>query len=885
MGCRLAGGRFFRNRAGNNLVRDPFAALPPVLRCGTNMTPARPIIRMRKQSSHLLTVLLGSLAAGAGVASATEADFTAKVQPLLGNYCYDCHGDGSDKGNVAFDAFKSHTERTANHDFWLNVLRNLRAEVMPPAKKDRPTAEELAIIERWVKSEVFKLDPQNPDPGRVTLRRLNRVEYQNTIRDLMGVEFRAFEEFPPDDTGYGFDNIGDVLTTSPLLLEKYMDAAETIVTKAVPTVTRKVAEQRAAGSEFKSADGKQDARNVSFYQAATLSRTFRTEAAGEYRLVVDAEIDGGFDFDPGRAKLSFTLNGEPLMVEEQKWQNDFKVAPEFVRNLPAGEHVVTFTLEPLVTEDQKRTSVDFRLRSVALQGPLAPEHWVHPPNYERFFTRDEPPTDPTERREYAREVLARFATGAFRRPVDDRTVTKLAAIAEDEYSLPGKSFESGVSRAMVAVLASPRFLFRTEDVEPGGGEGRHPNLDEYSLASRLSYFLWSTMPDRELLDLAARGELRRNLPAQVNRLLADRRSEQFVENFVGQWLLARDVEGISINERSVLARDSGQDREQEKIRARFTALRDIPAEELTPEQKQELDEIRASFRRRRGPLVELNGELRRAMRRETEMTFAYVLQENRGIAELIDADYAFLNERLAKHYGVPDVTGDELRKVALPPDSPRGGVLTQGSVLVVTSNPTRTSPVKRGVFLLDQILGTPPPPPPADIPDLEEAEKAFTDHEPTLRETLELHRSNSLCKSCHDRMDPLGLALENFNALGMWRETERGHPVAPAGQLITGEKFSDIRELKRILATDRRLDFYRCLTEKLMTYALGRGIDYYDLQAVDDIVARLQREDGRFSALLLGVIESVPFQKRRAAGDLAAVNPVNESNQLVQTSQ
>ena len=240
---------------------------------------------------------------------------------------------------------------------------------------------------------------------------------------------------------------------------------------------------------------------------------------------------------------------------------------------------------------------------------------------------------------------------------------------------------------------------------------------------------------------------------------------------------------------------------------------------------------------------------------------------------------------MAKHYGVAGVTGDELRKVALPPDSPRGGVLTAGSVLVVTSNPTRTSPVKRGVFLLDEILGLPAPPPPGDVPLLEDSEKEFKDRTPSLRETLELHRSKPLCKSCHDRMDPLGLALENFNALGMWRTAERGQPIAPAGQLITGEKFGEIRELKRILATDRRLDFYRCLSEKLLTYALGRGIEYYDTQTVDDIVARLDREQGKFSALLVGIVESAPFQKRRETGEHASVQPPEPNQQLAKTSK
>lgn len=811
------------------------------------------------------------------------ADFSTDVLPLIQDYCYDCHGDGSDKGGVAFDGFSTEAELVSHQDLWLAVLKNLRAEVMPPAKKPRPDADELATIEEWIKRSVFQIDPENPDPGRVTLRRLNRVEYQNTIRDLMGIEFQAEVEFPPDDTGYGFDNIGDVLTVSTLLLEKYMEAAETIVGRAVPVVSRVVPEQTADGGDFKNADGSINARNVSFYQAATLSHAFRTGIEGDFEILIDAEVDGAFDFDPGRMKLTIKLGDEVLHEEEHKWQDGKNVKHEFARKLPPGEHPVTFVLEPLVPEEEKKTRVDFRLRNVTLRGPLADEHRVNPPNYQRFFARPDAPEDRAERLDYAREVLRDFATAAFRRPVDDRTVEKLASIAESEYLQSGKSFETGVARAMVAVLASPRFLFRLEDVEPV--DSGHPNVDEYALASRLSYFLWSTMPDEELFELAGKSQLRANLAAQVERMLEDRRSSAFVENFVGQWLQARDVESISINERSVLARDSGRDREQERIRNRFRELRDIPEEELTEEQKAEYEEIRAAFRTLfRGPSVELDGGLRRAMRRETEMAFEHVVREDRSILELIDSDYTFLNEQLAKHYGLTEVKGDQMRKVALPPDSPRGGVLTQGSVLVVTSNPTRTSPVKRGVFVLDQILGTPPPPPPPDIPTLEEAEQEIDGREPTLREALKLHQSSPLCSSCHSRMDPLGLALENFNALGMWRETERNHPITPEGELITGEKFNDIRELKRILATDRKLDFYHCLTEKMLIYALGRGLDTYDIEAMDRIVDRLQREDGRFSALLMGVIESVPFQKRRATGEFTRLDDAdNAARQLVQT--
>jgi hypothetical protein len=391
-------------------------------------------------------------------------------------------------------------------------------------------------------------------------------------------------------------------------------------------------------------------------------------------------------------------------------------------------------------------------------------------------------------------------------------------------------------------------------------------IDEYSLASRLSYFLWSTLPDDELFRLAERHELRQNLAAQAKRMLADPRSEALVENFVGQWLQVRDVEGIDINVFAVLARDRGEERRFNRDRRRFQELREIPEEKLTPEQKKEVEEFRAQFRnRQRRPQVEFDRDLRRALRQETEMTFAHVLRENRSALELLDCDYTFLNERLAKHYGLTNlnVTGTEMRRVTLPADSPRGGVLTDGAPLIVTSNPTRTSPVKRGLFILDNILGLPPPPPPPNIPNLEDSEKPVDGRQPTLRETLAIHREKPLCASCHNRMDPLGLALENFNALGMWRDKERGQSIDAAGKLITGETFGDIREVKRVLATKHRLTFFRCLSEKLFTYALGRGVEYYDTQTMDEIVERLDKDNGRLSTLVTSIIESAPFQKRR----------------------
>ena len=816
-------------------------------------------------AASLVAVTLQSWAAPAAI-DRSEAHYRTAIQPLLEKYCHDCHGDGMDKGKVAFDTFKSHGELLGKHDLWLAVLKNVRAGVMPPEKKERPTPDEIHTLEKWIKNDVFRIEPGNPDPGRVTLRRLNREEYRNTVRDLMGFDFKVHDELPPDDTGYGFDNIGDVLTTSPMLLEKYMQAAETIVAGAVPRVSRVIAERTFNGNTFRNADEKKRGDRHSFYDDTRLTRTFKIEQAGSYRVTLEFDILGQFDFDPGRVRAVFKIDDREVWAEEIGWKNGIKFRHPFDQTWTPGEHRVALELHPLTAVAEKKNSLDFRLLNVRIEGPIEKEHWVRPRNFELFFTKDVP-EGKAARRDYAREILSRFATRAFRRPVDRKTVDRLMRIAESSWTEKDKRFEDGVAQAMIPVLASPRFLFRVEEVEAAKSSKIHPLVDEYALASRLSYFLWSTMPDAELFRLAERRELRKNLDAQVKRMLAHEHSEELIENFVGQWLQVRDVDGIDINVRAVLTRDRGEERGFNNERRRFQELRDIPDEKLTEPQKKELEELRAQFRRRfqNRQQIELDGELRRALRRETEMSFAHVLRGNRSALELIDSDYTFLNERLAKHYGLTNlnVTGNEMRRVMLPPDSPRGGVLTQGAPLIVTSNPTRTSPVKRGLFILDNILGLPPPPPPPDIPNLEDSEHEVEGRQPTLREVLAVHREKPLCSSCHNRMDPLGLALENFNALGMWRDKERGQPIDAAGKLITGESFKDIREVKRALVTGQRYSYYHCLTEKMLTYALGRGLAYHDTYAMDQIIARMEKEDGRLSALVMGIIESAPFQKRR----------------------
>jgi hypothetical protein len=787
---------------------------------------------------------------GPAVAQAAEksgaVQFHKDIQPILTQYCYDCHGDGVHKGNVTLDEFKSDEAILTNRDLWLNALKYVRAGIMPPDKKPKPTDAQKLVIANWIKTEVFGINPNNPDPGRVTVRRLNRVEYRNSIRDLMGVDYDTSVEFPPDDTGYGFDDIGDVLTISPMLLEKYVAAANNIVAQAVPTVSRVVPETTIVGSSFHDAAAggeasrrrpKETMLSLPFNKPATLTATFDAPHDASYQVTLNLATRGNFNSDPAKCQIVFKMDGQQLLQKDFGWDN--KSFPfHFDQTMTKGNHEFAFELHPLNTVEGQTNTLVMRLVDVTIVGPTEKQFATKPKNYTRFFTRDVVPTSAAERRQYAEEILRSFASKALRRPVAEKTVNRLATLAESIYTQPGKSFEAGMAYAMQAVIASPRFLFRIEENQSGPAHAGWSEVDEYSLASRLSYFLWSTMPDDELTKLAARHQLRANLPAQVKRMLADARSHALVENFTGQWLQVRDVQGISINAREVLARDDGVVRTN-------------------------------GFRRPNGgqfgkPRVELDGELRTAMKNETEMFFASLLKEDRPVTDLIDSDYTFLNEKLAKLYGLTnlDVTGPEMRRVALPADCERGGILSEGTVLIVTSNPDRTSPVKRGLFVLSNILGTPAPPPPPNVPALEASESNFT-NQPTLRATLELHRNQPLCASCHNRMDPIGLAMENFNALGMWRDHERGQAIEPSGKLITGESFKSFREMKHILATNHRADFYRCLTEKLLTYAVGRGLEYYDTETVDKIVSDLGQNDGRFSVLLNDIITSAPFQKQR----------------------
>ena len=803
-------------------------------------------------------------------AQSDENQFQNVILPTLKTYCFDCHSGDAKEGGVQFDSENQDGLRS-DKTLWLKVLRNIRADMMPPRDAEQPSRESKIALTEWIQAKVFQIKADDPFPGPAPIRRLNRVEYRNTIRDLMGVDFNAEVVFPPDDTGFGFDNISEAMSLSPMLIEKYFQAARSIVEDAVPKTTWVTPSTKWYGKEFQSEDHSKNGKSIRHDQPVTVQKRFEIQHAGEYRLLLKEKLDGSFDFHPGHYQIQCLLDGNELYTDKYKWEEDKFIDHVFVLSLAPGSHHLSIQLSTLengefeISEVELKTrSVTYEILSATLDGPMGEAFREHPHGYPFFFPREAPPADVAGRREYALEILSRFATKAYRCPVSPVSCERLVSIAESIYQQPEMSFESGIANAMMAVLASPQFLFRAEEVETLDEVSQYPKVDEYGLASRLSYLLWSTMPDDELIALAARADLRKNLASQIERMVQDKRCNEFVESFAGQWLRARDVENVSIDPIAAM----GFQKEYSILRNRFAGrglgrrsrqneTAEAPETVTARARFTELNEMRNRF----------DAGVRSAMRKETEMSFECIVREDRSLLDLIDADYVFVNEKLASLYGLEGITGNAMQRIPLPAGSPRGGVLTQGTMLAVTSNPTRTSPVKRGLFILDNILGTPAPPAPPNVPALEDAADRFGGREPSLRELLAAHREAALCSSCHSRMDPLGLALENFNAIGGWREKEADQPIESAGELITGEKFSDIRELKRILKTDRRRDFYRCVTEKLFVYALGRGLEYYDDVAVNTIVEKLDREGGRFRVLLNEVINSAPFQRRALSQD------------------
>jgi hypothetical protein len=784
---------------------------------------------MTRRARFLPLVATALSLAGAGVCRADEKAYAA-IEPLLATYCYDCHGDGMDSGDFAMDDFDSVSEHLKDFDVWYEIWKNVRSNLMPPADKPQLKTEERDKVLAFIESEVFKIDRSNPDPGRVTIRRLNREEYRHSIKDLLRVDFKVEDILPADDTGYGFDTIGDVLSISPLLMEKYLEAATLIVEDAVPTDGPGIVEWWFDGKKFK------DVRNAEwgadwmpFDHARKMQSNEYVSYDGEYEVMMDFRVRGSSEATSNTVTLKLGVGDQELAQRKLGWDNSERITLKAKTTLKKGKDApfwfATESGDP-PREGEKKLAVE--VQNVRIRGPLDGSKKDYPWNARYLFSEGPPSADEAKRDPYRESILRKFATLAFRRPVDDGTVARLVALARQVDTQPKNTFEDGIAEAITAILVSPRFLMRAEVQPEPNNPGKIVPIDEFALASRLSYFLWSSVPDAELLKLAGENKLRANLRPQIDRLLKDDKSERFVTNFVGQWLQARDVETLAFDERRLL-------------------------------EEKDLEAARKKF----------NGRLRQSMRMESEMFFAYVLKEKRPATELLTAKYTFLNDSLAEWYRIDGVKGSHLRKVDLAEGSHRGGILTQATFQLVTSNPTRTSPVKRGLFVLENFLATPAPPAVPDVPPLEESAKGANKNL-TLREVLKIHAEQKLCASCHMRMDPIGLALENFNAIGVWRDTEKGQPIDASGQLMTGEKFNNARELSAILASARKGDFHRAVTEKLMTYAVGRGIEYFDAPTIDKIVADAEKKGGSLLEILYGVAESAPFQKRRGDGDMFA---------------
>ena len=823
---------------------------------------------MKSRWGHIrIGVLVGILLAGAGgvpegvpgvsavvgaaaprqsaVAAASGAgapEVGAEQRALLDRYCVTCHNDRLRTGGLTLDADAVDVTDVAAHgEVWEKVVRKLRAGAMPPRPRPRPEPAAYAGFRAWLEAELDAAAAAAPNPGRTeTFHRLSRTEYRNAVRDLLALDVDVSELLPADDTSYGFDNIAGVLGVSPTLMERYLSAARKIsrlaVASPVPSPTAETfriasdlgQDRRMEGLPF----GTRGGMVVDYNFPEDAEYVFEILPDGPLRIEphdLEVTIDGerialltvGKRPDPDDPRGLYVPEIEALEVRTPVTAGPHTVGVAFLRKTSAEpEGIRKLYLRPFTGEGSGGDSrYQPYVESVTISGPFE-SSGARPvegtPSRERIFTcrpavGDVDTAAAGDEAACAREILTTIARRAYRRPVADDDVARLLTFF-DRGRAAG-SFDNGIEMALRRLLVSPEFLFRVERDPEGVAAGGNYRLSGLELASRLSFFLWSSIPDDELLAVAERGELgdARVFEAQVERMLADPRSEALVGNFAGQWLTLRNAAAVR------------------------------PDEDEFPD---------------------FGEGLRQAFRRETELLFDSVLREDRSALDLLAADYTFVNERLARHYGIPNVRGSHFRRVALDDaDAARGGLLGHGSILTVTSYANRTSPVNRGKWVLENILGTPPPPPPPDVPELETAEGA----EPlSMREAMEQHRANPVCASCHRLMDPLGLSLEHFDAIGRWRDREDGGAAIDAsGELPDGTPFDGPSGLKAALLRhpDR---FVTTVTEKLMTYALGRGVEHYDAPAIRAIVRDAAGDDYRLSSIVKGVVRSTPFQMRRS---------------------
>lgn len=835
----------------------------------------------KKNLFRLLIVLTPLIWFGIGAPTqlaqkAPAADFNKTILPFLADNCIACHSAKKASGELNLEQFKTAAAVLEHREQWEMVLLKLRTGEMPPKGAPRPEAAEIKAVTTWLESEFDRADrTAKPDPGRVTARRLNRAEYNNTVRDLLGVNFKPADDFPQDDSGYGFDNIGDVLSLSPVLMEKYLTAAETVARTAVfgaEALKPRVERLRPPTGKIKSTTKPltdYDLTGLSLPNSWHYTHRFPVEADYTFKVFLGGVRPAGSEPLPlalwidGKQVQNFAFDPDGIASFSDDRQDFGSMTYDFRARIPAGDHWVAVSIQriyeglppsyggPNPSKRPEPPKPEFkpprreipperlaqikkqfeariaekvpvneaRITGVDVIGPYNQIKGASADSLKKVFVCNH--SAGNHQPACAEKIIGHLAHRAYRRPVTPEEVRKLTAfvtLAQKQ----GDSFEEGLVQAIQAMLVSPHFLFRIEQQEgrvsnATGSERRSldsqspQQIGQHELASRLSYFLWSSMPDDELLQLADQRKLRRPeiLAAQVGRMLKDSKASALVENFAGQWLELRRLESVKPD------------------RDRFP----------------QFDEY-----------------FRMSIRRETELFFDNVIRQDRSLLDFIDADYSFLNERLARFYGVPGVSGPEFRKITLPAGSNRGGILTQASVLTVSSYTTRTSVVLRGKWILDNILNAPPPPAPPGVPTLDESK---TGSAMSLRQQMEQHRTNPTCAACHARLDPLGFGLENFDAIGGWRTMDGKFPIDSSGILPDGRTFKGVGELKTILKADRDA-FAEGVTDKLLTYALGRGLERYDKPTVRQIAKRVAAKEYKFSSLVTEIVNSLPFQYRRS---------------------
>jgi cytochrome c5 len=760
-----------------------------------------------------------------------RANDTARA--LLDKYCISCHNARLKTAGLVLDRDNADADHVASSgDLWEKVLRKVRTQAMPPAGARRPTAVEYTSLTGSLEQALDAAAAAHPNPGRPTAHRLNRAEYALAVRDLLGVDVDVRSLLPADDSGYGFDNVADVLSVSPGLLERYILAAGTIGRVAVgdPTLPLTTASYRVPPLYAQSDRMSED---LPFASRGGLSVQHTFPVDGEYVLKVRlqrtyTEIIRGMA-EPHELEVrvnrrlvkQFTVGGiagRPPAEQQQILRNaddglevrfaakagTALVATDFVKEAKVAEGIYV-PPPPLASfEFSGKADAEAAIDAIQITGPYHGTRPATSPSRQRIFVCQ--PATRDDERACARKIVSTLARRAYRRPVAPSEVDALLRLYEQGRTERG--FDDGVEWVIERILVSPDFLFRIEPEPANVQPDTAFRISDVALASRLSFFLWSSIPDEELLGLAERGRLHEpaTLDAQVRRMLRDERAGALITNFAGQWLYLRNLRGHA------------------------------PDPDL---------------------FVDFDDNLREAFQRETELFLESQLREDHSVIDLLRANYTFVNERLARHYGIPGVYGSHFRRVVLPDDR-RAGLLGQGSILTVTSYAHRTSPVVRGKWLLENFLGAPPPPPPANVPALKENNEGGKPA--SVRERLEEHRKNPVCASCHARMDPLGFALENFDAIGRWRSVdESGKPVDATGVLPDGTKFEGPAQFRTALLAHSD-EFVSTLTEKLLTYALGRGLESYDMPAVRTILRRARPDDDRWSSLIRGIVASVPFQ-------------------------